>query len=132
MKKPFQLRFEVKSDFGYLPFLTRLFHVSRFPKAGALTQILVESFNNAVTHAHHSKKGKWIGIDIRISPRNARLRVTDRGRGIRELRTAPRGKREGGWKTRGRGLTLIRALASRVKSVRNGKSHVLEAVCNYE
>lgn len=120
----FHLFFEIGSDFGYLPFLTRLFGALKAKKPYPLTQILVEAYNNAVVHAHHRNKNKWIGIDIFLTPKMGRIRVTDRGRGLKGARQ----KKSGLWNTRGRGMQLIEAYADRVSHRHHNGCHILEAI----
>lgn len=125
-----KLQFQILSDFYYLPFLTSIFKKLGAKESAALTQILVEAFNNAVIHAHHRQKEKWIGIDLEWSAKKARLRVSDEGRGIE-----PSSRRRGptrGWQTHGRGITLMRHFATRIKNYKKGKRHILEATRIYE
>ncbi|MBI4124659.1 MAG: ATP-binding protein [Deltaproteobacteria bacterium] len=117
-----RLKFGVRSDFKYLPFLTRLFGSLRFPNAFALTQILVEAFDNAVVHGNNRNKAKWITIDVLSSKSRTKLRVADDGPGIRKKYFSRRPKlRQAG----GRGLTLIQAYANRVSSRKDKGRHYL-------
>lgn len=127
--KHFKLHFETLSDIAYLPFLTRLFRALRAPQARSLTQILVEAYTNAVIHAHQREKGKWIGIEISLSPKKAVLRVLDRGPGLRNPFLKKKFSR---WRTHGRGLLLIRAHADKVRNKKEGRFHIVEAVKFYE
>lgn len=122
LAKPFQLRFAIQSDFAYLPFLTRLFKGWRVPKAAALTQVLVEAFNNAVLHAHRRRREKWIRLEIRLDRRGAKIVVEDEGKGLR----SERGGFPSTWASHGRGLGLINALADRVSSRKKSDGHSLE------
>lgn len=121
----FQLKFEIQSDFKYLPFLTRIFKALKIRKAKALTQILVEAYNNAVIHGHKKRKEKWIGIDLFLTSKKARIRLFDQGRGIKKMDHGPKSM----WKTTGRGLELIRNLSNRVTSKKRGDKHILEVLC---
>ena len=121
--------FEVWSDFGYLPFLTGLFRALKTPRPYDLTQIMVETYNNAVIHAHRLQRKKWIGIEILLTPKWGRIRVRDEGGGIPAKFFK---KISGRWQTSGRGLALIQAKADRVSSRRRGRHHIFEMICLYE
>lgn len=123
---PFHLCLEIKSDFGYLPFLTQIFKILKTPKAPQLTQILVEAYNNAVLHAHKRNKKKWITIDILMTPKQARIQVIDRGKGMKALRSA---KPTSLYNTHGRGMELIHAFADKIISRRKNDHHIFEAKC---
>ena len=126
--KNFKLHFEVESDFAYLPFLTSIFKTLKVKDAGALTQILVEAYTNAVIHAHKRRKEKWIGIDISVSPKRTLIRVLDRGPGIKNKTLR---KKFSQWQTHGRGLMLIRAHADKVADKKKGVLHIFEAIKFY-
>lgn len=123
MRNVFRLQFRVQSHFQYLPFLTRLFYPLGEKAAARLTQITVEAFNNAVWHAHHSHKEKWVTLDIEKDDRKIRLRVWDGGSGLakRKFHLPAR------WATHGRGLRLIQAKADQVRSFKTKRGHCLEA-----
>lgn len=128
-----KLRFQILSDFYYLPFLTGLFKKLKTKEPAKLTQILVEAFNNAVIHAHHRRKEKWVGIELELSPKKARLRVSDEGRGIKPARGVDgRARRSRGWQTHGRGMTLMQYFATSIKNYKKGGRHILEATRVYE
>ncbi|MBI5300163.1 MAG: ATP-binding protein [Deltaproteobacteria bacterium] len=126
--KNFNLHFETQSDFGYLPFLTRIFKSLNVPHPQALTQILIEAYTNAVIHAHRRKKEKWIGLSFFISPKKILIRVVDQGPGIKNKLLRKKFSR---WQTHGRGLMLIRANADKVTNKKRGRLHIFEAVRFY-
>lgn len=121
------MRFETFSDFQYLPFLTRIFKAFKCPKAIHLTQILIETYNNAVIHAHQKRKEKWIGIDLLVSRKRARIRVIDQGPGFK----LPKKYFLKPWQTTGRGLALVQARVDKVFNRRQGKHHIFEATVFY-
>lgn len=127
-----KLRFQILSDFYYLPFLTPLFKKLKTKEPARLTQILVEAFNNAVIHAHRRRKEKWIGIDLNLSAKKAVLRVTDAGRGMKSPPKSDGIRNSRGWGTHGRGLMLVRHLATRTKSYKKKGRHIFEALRIYE
>ncbi|MDP2600362.1 MAG: ATP-binding protein [Deltaproteobacteria bacterium] len=120
----FHLFFEIGSCFDYLPFLTRLFRALKAKKPYPLTQILVEAYNNAVVHAHHRNKNRWIGIDILFTPKMGRIRVSDSGKGLKSRKKS----RSGLWGTRGRGMQLIEAYADRISHRHRNGRHIFEAI----
>ena len=120
----FHLFFEIGSDFAYLPFLTRLFSALKAKKPYPLTQILVEAYNNAVVHAHHRNKKKRVAIDIFLTPKMGRIRVTDSGKGWRGQKRGNAGL----WGTRGRGMQLIEAYADRISHRHRNGRHTFEAI----
>lgn len=124
---PFQLKFEIQSDFRYLPYLTRIFKGLKVRQAYPLTQILVEAYNNAVLHAHKKNCALWIGIEIERRKQKIRIRVIDRGLGLkRKVRKGDGGR----WSTRGRGMELMRAHADAIFSKRRRGLHILEVLKN--
>lgn len=126
MPTPFHLCLEIKSDFGYLPFLTQIFKILKTPKAPQLTQILIEAYNNAVLHAHKRNKKKWVTIDILLTPKQARIQVIDRGKGIKN---AHHRKTVSLYSTHGRGMKLIQAAADKMTSRHKNGCHIFEAKC---
>lgn len=130
--KNMKLRFQILSDFYYLPFLTALFKKLKTKEPAKLTQILVEAFNNAVVHAHHRQKGKWIGIDLELSAKKAVMRVSDQGRGMKPSPKSDEMRNSHGWGTHGRGLMLMRSFATRTKNYKKGGRHIFEALRIYE
>ena len=123
----FNLQFEILSDFTYLPFLTQIFKRLKVPKALVLTQILVEAYNNAVIHGNKKKKEKWVGVEISLTKRRAKIRVLDRGAGIKDYRLETADRRLKTWRSSGRGLKIIRALAKHVTSRKQRGKHIFEA-----
>ncbi|MDO8528239.1 MAG: ATP-binding protein [Deltaproteobacteria bacterium] len=122
---PFHLHFETQSDFAYLPFLTRLFKALGIASPNALTQILVEAYNNAVIHAHHRNKKEWIGIEIDVETKKISIRVLDHGFGMKK--NPAKKKVKGQWETSGRGMDLIRALSDKMSYTKKGNVHIFEA-----
>lgn len=118
----FHLQFETRSDFGYLPFLTRIFKRLGVRKAPVLTQILVEAYNNAVVHGNRRKREKWVGVAIVIEKHRVKIGVVDEGRGMKG-----RQPQNTLWKSGGRGLQLIHALSRKVTSRKKGGRHIFEA-----
>lgn len=104
--------------------MTRLILGSHFPKKQALAQIAVEAFTNAVRHADAAGRDFPVFFSLKISSREASVRVVDRGKGIaaKHLSAKPSLR-----SVRGRGLFIIRKLSDRFDSRADRKGHTLEA-----
>lgn len=125
------LCFEILSDFKYLPYITRIFRSLKIKDHQSLTLLLVESFNNAVLHADKKKSRPcgghpWIAIEINMQKKFTKIRVIDQGKGFVLKSDKKSGKNP--WRTTGRGLMLISALATKYSYKKSGGRHIFEAV----
>ena len=122
--KSFALKVGLQNRFDYLPFLTRVFGCTEFQKPVAASQVLVESFTNAVKHGSRRSHRNRITVEILAAPHSAMIRVTDSGKGFPKKMWQ---KKVGRWATEGRGLLLIRSLSKRVILRKHLLKHTLEA-----
>jgi sigma-B regulation protein RsbU (phosphoserine phosphatase) len=88
------------------------------------TLALVEAFNNAVFHAHKSRKDLWITIRFQISEKDLKIDVIDRGKGFK----FPKYDLPDVGSTHGRGLFLIRSIMDDVSYKKRKNGNVLRMV----
>lgn len=119
------LCFEILSDFKYLPYITRIFRSFKIRDHQSLTLLLVEGYNNAVLHADKKNPSLWIAIEIDTQKKFTKIRVIDQGKGFL---LKPKAEKKNRWRTHGRGLMLISALATKYSYKKSGRRHIFEAV----
>lgn len=131
----FSVKIAVPSDTRYLAPLRQLMSASArlvgrrgFPKVAlrSCTLALIEAVDNAIFHAHHHSKNKWIEVHLDVKKDSIVIRVKDHGRGLNHIEV----KNPGLTATRGRGLYLMEHLMDSVESKTSGKRH--EMILTYK
>ena len=118
------LSLETDNSLTILPFLRRIFKLLKVKKSAALTQVLIEAFNNAVIHGNKRNAKKKITVIIKLNHSHVVIYVKDEGKGFRLT-----DKKISKWQTNGRGIPLIKAYANSVRNFNTRKHHILEIRC---
>lgn len=86
---------------------------------------LSEALANAIDHGNGRRAGSWVDVDVKLDPDEIRIRITDEGQGFEVGAVPDPTTSENLFKSRGRGIFLMRCYMDEVRYNERGNEVVL-------
>lgn len=86
---------------------------------------LSEALANAIDHGNDRRAGSWVDVDIHLSPEEIRIRIQDEGKGFQVEEVPDPTTSENLFKSRGRGIFLMRCYMDEVRYNEKGNGVLL-------